>query len=222
MNKDLLPMLEETLAIGPASVLTNATLMPERTARRLAEIEAASSYSLEIRVSLDGPSPETNDPIRGAGTFERAMAGVRRLLEHGLLPIITAAQVWEPHEDEDIYRRFVEALDKVGYDRPRIKILPSLRIGREALRSRGYSEVEIVTSAMMQGYEVTQLLCATGRIVTSRGVYVCPILIDDPGARLGDTLDAANRPFALSRHACYTCWVNGAICTNYAGIGGGL
>ncbi len=219
MHKDLLPMLEETLAIGPASVLTNATLMPERTVRRLAEIEAASPYSLEIRVSLDGPSPDTNDPIRGAGTFERAMAGVRRLLEHGLLPIITAAQVWEPHEDEDVYRRFVEALDKVGYDRPRIKILPSLRIGREALRSRGYSDVEIVTSAMLQGYELTQLLCATGRIVTSRGVYVCPILIDDPGACLGDTLEAADRPFALSRHACYTCWVNGAICTNYAGIG---
>ncbi len=222
MNKDLLPMLEETLAIGPASVLTNATLLPERTVRRLAEIEAASPYSLEIRVSLDGPSPETNDPIRGAGTFERAMAGVRCLLDFGLLPIITAAQVWEPHEDEGVYRRFVEALNKVGYDRPRIKILPSLRIGREALRSRGYSDVEIVTSGMLQGYDVTQLLCATGRIVTSRGIYVCPILIDQPAARLGDTLEEASRPFALGHHACYTCWVNGAICTNYGGIGEGL
>lgn len=219
MHKDLLLMLEETLAIGPASVLTNATLLPERTVRRLAEIEAASPYSLEIRVSLDGPSPETNDPIRGVGVFDRAMAGVRRLVEHGLLPIITAAQVWEPHNDERVYRRFVEALHKVGYDRPRIKILPSLRIGREALRSRGYSELEIVTSAMLQGYEITQLLCSTGRVVTSRGIYVCPILIDHPDARLGDTLEEANRPFALSHHACYTCWVNGAICTNYAGIG---
>ncbi len=222
MNKDLLPMLEETLAIGPASVLTNATLLPVRTVRRLAEIEAASPYSLEIRVSLDGPSSETNDPIRGAGTFERAMAGVRCLLDFGLLPIITAAQVWSPDEDGDVYRRFVEALDKVGYDRPRIKILPSLRIGREALRSRGYSELEIVTAAMLQGYELTQLLCATGRIVTSRGIYVCPILIDDPGARLGDTLEEADRPFALRQRACYTCWVNGAICTNYGGIGEGL
>ncbi len=221
MNKDLLVMLEETLALGPASVLTNATLMPERTVRRLAEIEAASPYSLEIRVSLDGPSPETNDPIRGQGTFDRAMAGVRRLVEHGLLPIITAAQVWEPQDDESVYRRFVEALNKVGYERPRIKILPSLHIGREALRSRGYSELEIVSSAMLNGYEITQLLCSSGRIVTSRGIYVCPILIDAPDARLGDTLEEADRPFALRHQACYTCWVNGAICTNLAGIGGG-
>ncbi len=219
MNRDLLPMLEATLEIGPASVLTNGTLLPERVVRRLAEIERASRYSLELRVSIDGPSPETNDPIRGEGTFERAMEGVGRLVEHGFLPIITAAQVWEPHEDEGVYRDFVDALKRVGYDRPRIKILPSLKLGREAARSRGYSEDEVVTAGMMEGYDATQLLCATGRVVTDRGVYVCPILLDSPDANLGDTLEEADRPFELSHQACYTCWLHGAICTNYGGIG---
>ncbi len=219
MNKDLPQMLEETLAIGPASVLTNATILPERTVRRLAEVAAASPYSLELRVSIDGPSPKTNDPIRGEGMFERAMSGVGRLVEHGFLPIITAAHVWEPHEDERVYEQFVAALRKVGYQRPRIKILPSLRIGREALRSRGYSEIETVTCAMLRDYDLTQLLCSSGRIVTSRGIYVCPILIDAPDAHLGDTLDEANRPFPLRHQACYTCWAHGAICANYAGIG---
>lgn len=219
MNKDLLPMLEATLAIGPASVLTNATLLFDRTVRRLAEIERSSRYSLEVRVSIDGPSPETNDPIRGEGTFQRAMEGVRRLVKQGLLPIITAAQVWEPHQDETVYGQFVEALRDVGYERPRIKILPSLRIGREAARSRGYDETEIVTAAMLEGYDVRQLLCSTGRIVTDRGIHVCPILIDAPDSFLGDSLAEAHRPFALRHNACYTCWLNGAICTNYGGIG---
>jgi AdoMet-dependent heme synthase len=219
MNKDLLPMLEETLAIGPASVLTNATLMSPKTVRRLAEIDAASPFSLELRVSVDGPSAATNDSIRGDGMFERAMQGVGRLVEHGFLPIITAAQVWRPHEDEGVYQRFVEALHKVGYDRPRIKILPALRIGREALRSRGYSDTEIVTSAMMEGYDVTQLLCSSGRVVTSRGIYVCPILIDEPDARLGKNLNESAQPYALSHHACSTCWANGAICINFSGVG---
>jgi len=219
MNRDLLPMLEATLAIGPASVLTNATLLDARTVHRLAAIEKESAFSLEIRVSIDGPSPETNDPIRGAGTFQRAMEGVGRLVEHGLLPIITAAQVWEPHEDEAIYHGFVEALRKVGYERPRIKILPSLRIGREAARSRGYDATEIVTAAMLEGYDVRQLLCSSGRIVTDRGIHVCPILIDAPDSCLGKDLSEANRPFPLRHSACYTCWLNGAICTNYGGIG---
>lgn len=219
MNRDLLPMLEATLERGPATVLTNGTLFDRRSVRRLARIERASPYSLEIRVSIDGPSPETNDPIRGPGTFRRAMDGIRLLVEHGFLPILTAAQVWDPARDEEVRQAFVRALRKVGYDRPRIKILPSLRIGREALRTRGYSEEEIVTAEMLEGYDVTQLLCATGRVVTDRGIYVCPILLDFPDARLGDTLEEAARPFPLAHRACHTCWLYGALCTNYGMIG---
>jgi hypothetical protein len=212
-------MLEAALERGPATVLTNATLFHPRNVERLARIERASPYSLEIRVSLDGPDPETNDPIRGDGVFRRAMDGVRLLVEHGFLPILTAAQVWDPARDEEVRRGFVRALREVGYERPRIKILPSLRIGREALRHRGYGEDEIVTAAMMEGYDATQLLCATGRVVTDRGIYVCPILLDSPDARLGATLDEAARPFPLAHPACHTCWTHGAICSNFAGLG---
>lgn len=222
MNRDLLPMLRATLAVGPASVLTNGTLLPERTVRELAEIESGSPYSLEIRVSIDGPNPQTNDPIRGIGMFDRAMEGVRRLVAYGFLPIITAAQVWDSAEDEAVRQGFVDALRKVGYRRPRIKILPSLRIGREADRSGDYSDDEVVTAGMLEGYDITQLLCATGRVVSDRGIHVCPILLDVPDARLGGSLEEADRGYPLRHHACYTCWLNGAICTNYAGIGGEL
>jgi sulfatase maturation enzyme AslB (radical SAM superfamily) len=219
MHKQLLPMLQETLAIGPGSVLTNATLLPDRTVRRLAEIDAGSPYSLELRVSLDGPTPETNDPIRGAGTFARAMEGVRKLVAHGFLPIITAAQVWEHAENDRVLGQFFEALRAVGYERPRVKILPSIYLGREAVRSRGYADVEIVTDEMMCGFDVGTLLCSSGRVVTNRGIYVCPILLDADDANLGQTLDEADRPFPLRHSACYTCWAHGAICTNAAGIG---
>ena len=72
---------------------------------------------------------------------------------------------------------------------------------------------------MLQGYDLAGLLCSSGRIVTDRGVYVCPILIDAPDANLGANLAEANRPFALRHRACYTCWANGAICTNFSGVG---
>ena len=219
MNRDLLPMLEEALFLGPASVLTNGTLLPEKTVRRLAEIDASSRFSLELRVSIDGPTAESNDAVRGTGCFDRAMEGIRRLVAHGLMPILTAAQLWDPAQDLEVLDQFTDALRKVGYDRPRIKILPTLRLGREAARTRGYSDGEFVTRAMMEGYEVTQLLCSTGRVVSDRGVHVCPILLEEPDALLGATLEEADRPHTLSSRACYTCWLHGAICTNYGGIG---
>ena len=42
----------------------------------LAQADAESPYSLEFRVSLDGFTATLNDPVRGPGTFDRALKGV--------------------------------------------------------------------------------------------------------------------------------------------------
>jgi hypothetical protein len=101
-----------------------------------------------------------------------------------------------------------------GYGRPRLKILPALKIGAEATRTCGYDPNQRVTAEMMHGYDQSQLICQHSRLVTDRGVWVCPILLDEPAARLGSTLEESQRPFALSHGACFTCYQYGAICAN--------
>jgi hypothetical protein len=49
-------------------------------------------------------------------------------------------------------------------------------------------------------------------MVTSRGIYVCPILLDEPRARLGDRLAETLHPFELAYPACYTCHEYGVTC----------
>ena len=67
LNPEMEAILAATLERGPATVLTNGLLLdPERCAR-LARLAAASRYSLDLRVSLDGYDAATNDPIRGDG-----------------------------------------------------------------------------------------------------------------------------------------------------------
>lgn len=219
MNRELPAMVEGILEVGPVSILTNGTLLRDEDLERMRAADRSSAYSLEIRVSIDGPDAETNDAVRGEGTFRRAMDGVRKLLDHGFLPIVTATRVWPDEEDDRVRRTFLERLRGLGYEKPRIKILPSLKIGREALRDRGYDPHEVVTAQMMEGYDEGQLLCSRSRIVTDRGVHVCPILLDDPDSLLGTSLEAARRPFRLRHQACYTCWLHGAICSNFGGIG---
>lgn len=217
-NPEMLAILAATLAVGPATVLTNGTLIRAAIARRLAALADSSPYSLEIRVSIDGFNPATNDPIRGEGTFARAMDGVRHLVEAGMLPILTAMRSWDIAEDEAHLAGFRRALGDIGYDRPRIKLLPSLKLGAEVTRTRGYGEEEIVTEEMLAGYDVDQLLCSNSRIVTDQGVFVCPILIDSPDARLGSTLEESRKPYRLHHRACYTCWQYGAICSNVTAL----
>jgi sulfatase maturation enzyme AslB (radical SAM superfamily) len=217
LNLDIVPILELTLHYGPATVLTNGTVLKKEWLTRLRQAEQASPYSLEFRLSIDGYSAADNDPIRGAGTFERALQGMRLLLSAGFLPIITVAQMKDDQDQADLVARFVRLLQVEGYDRPRLKLLPVLRIGAEADRARGYYTDERVTPEMMDGFDASRLLCEHSRIVTDRGVFVCPILIEAPDARLGGTLAEALGPYSLRHHACYTCYQHGAICANASG-----
>jgi molybdenum cofactor biosynthesis enzyme MoaA len=219
MNRDLLGILEDTLAIGPATVLSNGILISERMTRRLQEIAADSLYSLEIRVSIDGFTAASNDRIRGAGSFDKAMKGVQNLVAAGFLPIITAAQTWEDSETETIFQGFRNMLIEMGYTRPRIKLIPPLRIGREKIRSRGYDRFEYVTKEMMAEYDENLLQCSHSRMATDKGVYVCPILIDYPEAQVSETLADSFIPYPLKHQACYTCYLAGAICHNFSASG---
>jgi molybdenum cofactor biosynthesis enzyme MoaA len=214
LHRDMTNILELTLRYGPATVLTNGTVFKDEWLIRLAKAEAASPYSLEFRVSLDGFTAEDNDPVRGAGTFERILRGVRQLLDHDFLPLITVARTRDDQDDGVLFRGFVSLLRSLGYDRPRVKLLPTLRIGAEAERQRGYAPDEHVTPEMMAGFDESTLICQHSRIVTDRGVCVCPILIEAPDARLGATLGESLGPFALRHHACWTCYQYGTLCAN--------
>ena len=215
LHPRIVDILSLALTYGPTTVLTNGTLLKPRHLEPLAAAAAASPWSLEFRLSVDGFDADSNDALRGAGSFDRAMDGFELLLRHGFLPIVTVVRTWDPDAEPDIYERFVAELAARGCTRPRIKTMPALRIGCEAERAGGYRDYERVTNEMLEDYDLDQLVCAHSRVVTDRGIWVCPILLDAADGGLGDDLGrAAAAPFALSHGACHTCWMHGAICAN--------
>ncbi len=216
LNPEIFDILQESLKIGPASVLTNGTIISPRRARKVAQLFNDSIYSLEVRVSLDGFDEESNDRLRGEGSFARAIKGIKNLVAEGMLPIITAVQTWTDAEHEMVLESFVELLKRTGYDHPRLKIIPVLDLGAYRDNRLGYESREYVTGDMMEGYDQSQLLCSNSRMVTNEGVWVCPILIDYPDARLGDTLTDANSEYPLRHSACHSCYLWGAICSNFS------
>ncbi len=212
LNLELFDMIAAALRQGPVSVLTNGVLITPRTATRLAELQAASDYSLDLRISLDGWDAETNDAIRGEGTFARILAGIRHVAGAGLGPVITVTEACAGAGTREGRARLIAFLSEVGLPHPRLKVMPLLRLGAEVARDRGYLPSETLAGLTLSEAETRELQCATSRMVTSRGVYVCPILLDVPGARLSDTLRGAQRAFPLAHAACHTCHVEGLSC----------
>jgi molybdenum cofactor biosynthesis enzyme MoaA len=212
MNREIFDILEATLAAGPATVLTNGLLLDPGRARRLRALSDASPYSLDLRISLDGYDAGTHDAIRGPFTFARALAGARNLLEAGLNPVITVTEVSADMGRAGAREAFLERMRALGFERPRLKVLSIFRIGREPERSRAYEPWETLRGRTLTSTEFEALQCSSSRMVTSRGVYVCPILIDHGEARMGASLAETRREFPLAYGACFTCHAYGVTC----------
>ena len=212
LNPEIIEILEDTLAQGPATVLTNGLLLTRERCRRLKRLFDESEYSLDVRVSIDGYTAEVNDPIRGAGTFGRILTGIRNLAEEGLNPVVTVTEACADATTDAGRTRFLEWMRSIGLSRPRLKVLSLFRIGGEERRLRAYESWETLKGRVLTAEESEKLQCSSCRMVTSRGVYVCPILIDEPSARMGETLGETLRPFELRYAACFTCHEYGVTC----------
>jgi AdoMet-dependent heme synthase len=215
LHPQLPEMLRLSLERAPTTVLTNGMLINDRTADRLAEIECAARYSLEIRISLDGYTEEMNDVIRGKGVFRQSLAATARLSQRGLLPLVTIVRTWSDDGELATLAGFADTLKAAGYARPRIKVLPALPLGRELERSAGLAADDgLLTEEMLDIFVRDLLMCSNSRLVTDRGVWVCPLLVEKPDARLGNSLEDAVPEYMLAHHACVSCYQYGTICSN--------
>ncbi len=212
LNPELEAILDATLAVGPATVLTNGLLLDPRRCARLAALAEGSPYSLDLRVSLDGYDAESNDPIRGAGSFARVLDGVRNLHAAGLNPVITVTEVCREAGTHAGKERFFALLRGLGIAKPRLKILPVFQIGAEAERGGAYESWQRLSAGDAPGGSWDHLQCSACRMATDQGVWVCPILVNEPDAKMGETLADSLGSFPLSHPACWTCHVYGVSC----------
>ncbi len=91
------------------SITTNGTLLTPERAKRLKAIGVDSFV-----ISLDGPDPETNDPIRGEGTFEKIMDALQVAKSHGFFVML-------------IHTLFHQSIESGNFDKL-IKLTQSLEV----------------------------------------------------------------------------------------------
>ncbi len=107
LRDDFLDILRYAHRLGiTACVSTNGTVLSGRVLDELLEIPP-----VYLQVSLDGARPETNDAIRGPGTFERIVAGIelladRRYPDFSLNMVVTRPNAGEIGEFDALARRY--------------------------------------------------------------------------------------------------------------------
>jgi MoaA/NifB/PqqE/SkfB family radical SAM enzyme len=118
------------------TLLTNAMLL---NGPRLEQLAAVNHPNLVVQVSLDGASPAEHEAYRGAGTWQKTVDGLRRLLARGFHARVSTtetpancaglnalrafcAELGIPPEDH-----FIRPLAKAGFSEEGIEV------GRESL-----------------------------------------------------------------------------------------
>ncbi len=67
-------------------ILSNAMLFRGKHLKRLASYDA---NAFQLQISLDGPTAEINNPIRGKGTFDAIVHGIKEVISLGFSPTLT-------------------------------------------------------------------------------------------------------------------------------------
>ena len=212
INPEIFTILAAILRYGPLDVLTNGTQITTEKAQQLRKIQDASDHPLRFRVSMENFEEAANDAIRGENAYRKAVTGIGNLAQAGFSPVLTITRSWEEEQDEEMKLQFIDFLHAHRVPHPQIKILPGFMLGKLAENERAYNDDERVTQACFENFDITQLQCATSRMATGQGVYVCPILVDNPQARMGNNIEETLRPFPLAHPACYTCRITGMTC----------
>ncbi len=88
LRRDLFELIERVTRTHGRElrVLTNGLLFQGAI---LAALERQKPRLLSLQVSLDGARPETNDAVRGKGTFPRIVEGIRTLAAAGFAPTVS-------------------------------------------------------------------------------------------------------------------------------------
>ena len=83
LKEELFPLIDYIVAfdeVASIDLLSNGTLIDANVVERLAKIGKLRC----VQVSLDGGSDRSNDAIRGKGSFEKALLGIRLLRREGI------------------------------------------------------------------------------------------------------------------------------------------
>ena len=113
LREDFLDILRYAHRLGVTTcVSTNGTVLDDALIDALLELGAeAPAAPVYLQVSLDGAKPETNDAIRGTGTFERITAGIellarRRYPDFSLNMVVTRLNAGEVGQFDALARSY--------------------------------------------------------------------------------------------------------------------
>lgn len=220
LNPEIIAISEMALSRGHnLLVLTNAMkpIMRPRIQKGLLDLQARFAGQMTLRVSLDHFTAKGHDQERGAGSFEKAIAGMNWLSRHGFTVHIAGRAAFS--ENLKAARQgYADLIAAQGWDidaadEAAVLLFPEMdaRIDVPEITTQCWDILNISPDSMM---------CASSRMVVKRkgedapAVLACTLLWDDLQFEMGKTLEQSRSAVKLNHpHCAKFCVLGGASCS---------
>jgi pyruvate-formate lyase-activating enzyme len=165
LHPDIASIVQLCVAAAPTVVLTNAMLF---RGSRLAALEEMPREGLTLQVSLDSASPDLHDLHRGAGSWQRALDGVRMAQGLGFTVRLATTLASDARHDTAAFA----------------DLCAELRLDPEDMLVRTVARQGSATAGIL----VSRATVVPEVCVTSSGVYWHPVAALDPAMRVSSDL----------------------------------
>lgn len=189
-------ILRLCLKYANVCICTNAFFINEKKARFLKKVEEECAHEIIFKLSIDHYNEVKNDNIRGRGAYRQTINAIKSLIKYNFNPVLNVINYY--NEDEKILtEEFFNLCEKIGFTLNKF----NLQINEYYNKYKQVSENTNVQSRK-------DLDCNYGRILTDKGVYVCPFLANDHRGRMGSDFKDFSKKMYLETDFCLTCSKN--------------
>ncbi len=194
MHPDFNAILRQCLKYTNVCICTNGSFLNEKKVRFLKKVEDESDKEIIFMIPIDHYDEMKNDDIRGRGTYRQIIHASKTLSKYSFNPIFNITNYYK-EDKKTLILNFKQIFDNIGVPVEDC----NFQINEYYDKS---SKEENITE------EYKNLDCQTGRVLTEKGVYVCPFLANDYRGRMGSDFTDYSKKVCLETSFCATCAKN--------------
>lgn len=181
-------------------ICTNATFINEKKARFLKKVEEESTNEIIFKLSIDHYNEIKNDDVRGRGAYRQTINAIKSLIKYNFNPILNIVNYY--NEDKKVLiTEFNQICKKIGFETTDFNFHINEYYNK-------YKPSSDDSDLKENHFEYKNLDCQGGRVLTDKGIYVCPFLANDHRGRMGNDFKDFSKKMYMETNFCLTCAKN--------------
>lgn len=194
LHPDFNAILRLCLKTTNVCICTNGSFLNEKKVRFLKKVEEESDNEIIFMLPIDHFDEIKSDDLRGRGSYRQILHAAKILSKYEFNPIFNVTNYYK-EDKKTLITNFKQVFDNIDV------FVEDCNFQINEYFDKYSKNEEFVE-------EFKNLDCQTGRILTEKGVYVCPFLANDHRGRMGASFADYSKKMSLETPFCTICAKN--------------